>query len=177
VNTYRQEFLNRIQGHGLWDGQYVVQEKAHGSNLSFWTGDGVEFTAAKRTSSLSPDEKFYNHQMLLAQLTPKLQMIWEAISTDRAIERLNIFGEVIGGNYSHADVSKDKSALKVQKGIEYCPDNRFYAFDIMVDGRYLDVEQANHYFELAGLLYAKTLFQGTLRECLAHSNEFDSVMA
>lgn len=34
-NTYRQEFLDKIKGHGFWEDEFVVQEKVHGANLSY----------------------------------------------------------------------------------------------------------------------------------------------
>ena len=60
-NTYRTEFLDRIKGHHMWEKRYVIQEKVHGSNLSFWTVNGEQFHTAKRTEGLDIDEKFYNH--------------------------------------------------------------------------------------------------------------------
>ncbi len=77
----------------------------------------------------------------------------------------------------HESVEKVKNASKVQKGVAYCPDNRFYAFDIQVNcERFLDVGDCNKLFEGTNMLYAKTLFEGSLEECLAHSNEFDSTI-
>ena len=34
-NSYRTEFINRIKGHMFWNETFIVQEKAHGANLSF----------------------------------------------------------------------------------------------------------------------------------------------
>ena len=42
-NIYREEFLDRIKSHGFWDDDFIVQEKAHGSNLSYWTTNGRDF--------------------------------------------------------------------------------------------------------------------------------------
>lgn len=50
-NTYREAFLEWIKRHDFWDDEYVVQEKAHGANLSYWTTDGINFHAGKRTAS------------------------------------------------------------------------------------------------------------------------------
>ena len=59
-NSYRKEFLERLERNGLLDETYVVQEKVHGSNLSYFTTDGVNFRAAKRNGEIEKGEKFYN---------------------------------------------------------------------------------------------------------------------
>ena len=177
-NTFRKEFLDKIKEHGYWDETYIVQEKVHGANLSFWTTDGVEFVAAKRTGILEPDENFYNFKQVLEEIKPKLQGIWKDIKSDyNDLKEMAVFGELFGGNYPHPEVKKVGSAIKLQQGIYYSPRNMFYAFDILINGeKYLDVEYANKLFEKHGLLYAKTLFSGTLEECLKYPNDFDSVI-
>ena len=163
-NTYREEYLERIKGHGFWDDEYIVQEKVHGANLSFWTTDGEHYTAAKRGGNLEKDERFYNHAMLTEQLQPQFAHLWALLKdTNPELQQMTVYGEVIGGNYPHKEVARDKTAIKIQKGIYYSPHNIFFAFDIMTDVRtYLDVDVANAYFEQIGILHAKTLFRGTL---------------
>lgn len=103
-NTYREAFLEWIKRHDFWDDEYVVQEKAHGANLSYWTTDGINFHAGKRTAQLDEDEKFYNFQSVLEEIKPKLQHLWQAIKKDNAdLSQLTIFGELIGGDYPHDD--------------------------------------------------------------------------
>ena len=175
-NTYRDEFLDRIKGHGFWKRKYVVQEKAHGANLSYWTTDGISFNSAKRSENLSKDEKFYNHQLLLEKHIDKFANIFKSVKSDfQNVDQLTIFGEVIGGNYPTKDIERNNNAIKVQKGIFYSPDNEFYAFDIQINGeQYLDVNYVNNLFEKNGVLHAKTIFTGDIEECLAYSNMFQS---
>lgn len=177
-NTYREEFLRRIKGHGFWNVEYVVQEKVHGANLSYWTRDGEQFFAAKRTSQIGTEEKFYNHDLILKELEPKFKNIWQDLKTKiENLEQLTIFGEIIGGDYPHPEVESDKNGLMVQKGIYYSPSNHFYAFDIMINTEtYLDVDAANAYFEQEELLHAKTLCRGTIQECMAYPNNFESTV-
>jgi len=176
-NSYRGEYLARIDGHGFERHEYIVQEKAHGSNLSYWTSNGIDFYAAKRSARLEADEKFYNSDVVLETLKSSFSNIWNKLSASYTLTDLAIFGEIIGGNYPHKDVGKDNKSSKVQKGIFYCPDNRFYAFDIMINGEtYLDVDEAVALFEQEGLFHAKTLFRGSLKDCLAYPNEFDSLI-
>ena len=177
-NSYRKEFLEKIKEQGYWNETYVVQEKVHGSNLSFWTSDGIDFISAKRTGILTSDEIFYNYKQVLEDIKPNLQGIWKDLKADFPdLKEMAIFGEVFGGNYPHPEVVKDKTAVKVQKGVFYSPKNMFYAYDIMINGeKYLDVDYINKLFKKHGLVYAKTLFSGSLEECLKYPNDFDSVI-
>lgn len=177
-NSYQEEFLGKIKGHDLWDQLYIVQEKVHGANLSFFTKDGVHFEAAKRTEKIPEGEQFYNYKSILEALQTKFKNIWNGLKNERPdMEQMTIFGEVIGGDYPHPDVLPDKAAIKVQKGIYYSPHNHFFAFDIMINAeKCLDVSEANRYFVQEGLLHAKTLFEGHLSECLTFPNEFNTTI-
>ena len=176
-NSYRKEFIKRIQLEGLWAGDYIVQEKVHGANLSFYTIDGIDFMAGKRSGRIEPTENFYQSEQVLAANLGSLKMIWNKLNAELPnLQQLTVFGEVFGGSYPHPEVPKNNTAQKVQKGVFYTPDNLFYAFDVMVDGVYLDVDQANACFEAASLLYAKTLFRGTPDEALAYPNDFNSTL-
>jgi Rnl2 family RNA ligase len=176
-NSYRNEFIDRIKSHGFENHEFIVQEKAHGSNLSYWTSNGIDFSAAKRSGMVEKDEKFYNHDLVLEELKPKFIHIWNQLNKIKPIHQLAIFGEIIGGNYPHKTVEKVKGASKVQKGIFYSPGNIFYAFDIMINAEtYLNIEETTHLFEGSGVFYAKTLFKGNLVDCLNFPNEFESTI-
>lgn len=177
-NTYRQAFLEKIKGHGFWLKEYVVQEKVHGANLSYITTDGQHFSGAKRRGLIGEEEVFYNYQAILQRLQSKFSAIWEELKEKQPdLQQLTIFGEIIGGSYPHKEVERVKGALKVQKGVFYAPDNRFVAFDILINSAdYLGVDEANYYFTKHGLLHAQTLFRGSIEDCLAYSNQFDSTL-
>ena len=177
-NTYREEFLDRIKGHGFWDDEFIVQEKVHGANLSFWTTNGVDFFSAKRMYQISNDEKFYNHGIILKEIEPKLKNIWIDLKNEFSdLKQVTIFGEIIGGDYPHKEVERDKKSIMVQKGIFYSPKNHFYAFDILINSEiYLDVDMSNKHFEKQNLLHAKTIFRGNINDCLAHPNDFNSTL-
>jgi len=177
-NTYRKEFLEKIKGHGFWEDEYVVQEKVHGSNISFWTTNGVNYQAAKRSGNIVDGEAFYRFDYLLEKHKMAFTSIWNTLkSTHSDLEQMTIYGEVMGGNYPHPEVDRIKDASKVQKGIFYGPDNYFYAFDILLNAdKYLNVEEANKHFEKEELLYAKTLFKGSIEECMTYTNSFDSTI-
>jgi len=177
-NTYRDEFLDRIKGHGFWDDEFIVQEKVHGANLSYWTTNGEDFFAAKRTDQIPNNETFYNYDLILNEIKPNLKNIWLNLKNEITdLKQLTIFGEIIGGDYPHQDVEIDRKAILVQKGIFYSPKNHFYAFDILINSEvYLNVDLANQHFDKQNLLYAKTIFRGNIKECLDYPNDFNSTL-
>jgi Rnl2 family RNA ligase len=176
-NSYRKEHIKRIQLEGHWAGEYVVQEKVHGANMSFYTTDGISFIVCKRSGPVLADENFNNSGKILADNFSGLKMIWIKLKAEiPKLEQLTVFGEALGGSYPHPDVPRSPTAVRVQKGVSYAPGNLFYAFDVQVDGAYLGVDHANACFRAAGLLYAKTLFRGTPDEALAYPNDFNSTL-
>ena len=169
-------YLGKLRAQLLDHGAWVVQEKAHGANLSFRTDDGEHWVSAKRTSVLAPDERFYSHQSLLAAHLARLRRLY-ALVRERVPDMpgpLIVFGEVVGGDYPGTEL---REYPRVQRGVYYAPDHHFYAFDILVGGRdYLPVPEANALFETCDFAYAKTCFGGSLAECLAYPNDFDSTL-
>jgi len=177
-NTYRNEFIEKIKDSGFSEYEYVVQEKVHGANMSFYTKDGEHFAAAKRTGELLDGERFYNYEMVLDSIEPNLTLLWKMIKRDYPdMEQITVFGELFGGYYNHPKVAVDRAAIRTQKGIFYSPSNHFYAFDILLNlSEYVDVDRANEYFKKANLIFAETIFRGSLQQCLEYPNDFESII-
>ncbi|MDR0691820.1 MAG: RNA ligase, Rnl2 family [Prevotellaceae bacterium] len=180
-NTYDKEFLDKIRSEHLDLLPYVVQEKVHGANCSFVT-DGQTVQFAKRTGVIEPGEAFYDYEELLERYRERIIRLFQRIKAKYTdTESILVYGEMFGGKYPHPDVKNFSTVLNIQKGVYYCPVHEFYGFDIYVAGtdsrRYFSVGETNIFFEEGGLLYAKTLFQGTLDECLAYPNDFPSRIA
>lgn len=175
-NSYRNEFVKRIKEQGFEHLEYIVQEKVHGSNFSLWTNDGVKFKAYKRTGAIELNEKFYNYEVVVNDILPKLKSLWNTLKISHLeMKELVVFGELMGGSYPHKEVKNIKDATKVQKGIFYCPQNSFYAFDIVINKNiYLSVDETEKLFEKEKFIYAKTLFKGSLDECMKYPNNFQS---
>ncbi|MCY0967536.1 RNA ligase, Rnl2 family [Chryseobacterium wangxinyae] len=174
-NAYHTRVIEQIRLQGFGDEVFIVQEKVHGANFSFFT-DGKEIKIAKRTSFIEKDEKFYNAHQILDRYRKNVIDVFEKVKTIYPdLETVVIYGELFGGGYRHKEVEPVKDAIKVQKGVEYAPHNEFYAFDIKLNGTtYLDTDLVNQIFEETGFFYAKILFQGTLDEALKFPNVFDS---
>ena len=180
-NTFDKDFVEKIFLEGYDKHEFVVQEKVHGSNVCL-VADGKSVSFGKRTGLIEAGEKFYDYEELLERYTPKatalFSIVKEALSDIRTI---TVFGEMFGGRYPHPDVKNDSKISVIQKGVSYCPTHEFYAFDLYVTneetGHFLSVDEANGFFEKGGFFHAKTLFRGTLNECLKYPNLFQSLIS
>lgn len=166
-NSYRREFVDKIVLEEFDKGAWIIQEKAHGANFSFWY-DGEDVRLAKRTCFIGDDD-FYGIQNVMGiRYSHIKELYWQT-----AKDFIAVYGELIGGTYPHPEVPKTE-AKKIQKGIYYCPDTRFYIYDIKVDDVFLSAHTIEGLCEELGLLYAKTIFEGTFKECLEYPNDFQS---
>lgn len=180
-NFFNKEFMERIMAEMPTDLEYVVQEKVHGANASFLC-DGEVVRFAKRSSMLEAEEKFYDYPELLERYKGKvLALAEDVLNRYEDVRSVNVFGEMFGGTYPHKDVQPKRKLSLIQKGVCYTPEHEFYGFDIYVinedGGRFLPVDEANDLFDKYGFLYARTLFKGTLGECLKYPNAFQSEIA
>ncbi len=173
-NAYRKAFIEKITLCGLDKGDFIVQEKVHGANFSFWF-DGETIQCGKRTAMLLPEDNFYNFQAIQERYTLAIRELYKDLKSRYSETTLmTVYGELMGGN-RHPAIERLKDAIMVQKGIFYTNQNEFYAFDIRINNEtYLSVEEANSLFEKHGFFYAKTLLKGTLAEALEYPNEFNS---
>lgn len=177
-NTYNKDFLEKINSEGYESLVYVVQEKVHGTNSCFMS-DGMVVDFAKRTGPIEPDEKFYNYEELLSRYKKKVLSLYSLIKAHYpSIHNILVYGEMFGGNYPHPEVKNDSRIMCIQKGVFYSPIHEFYGFDIYISGtdtnRYLSVYESANFFEQSGFFYAKSLYEGTIEECLSYPNAFQS---
>lgn len=87
-------------------------------------------------------------------------------------KRLRLLGEIFGGAYPSKEVPAVKNASVVQRGIWYCPQNDFYAFDLHDGAGYLGYDEATAILKECGFFYAVPLFRGPLAEALKYPNTF-----
>ena len=113
-NTYRQKEIDKIHSMVIQD-NWVVTEKVHGANFSFWvTKDdmgSVNIKCAKRSGWIEEDEKFFNYKSVLEKYRPMLEKLRGDVLDDFVV-----YGELYGGN--------------IQNGMCYALDQDFIAFDI-----------------------------------------------
>lgn len=157
----------RLKGFDNPNIEWSVSEKVHGTNFSFWC-DGENIKYAKRQSWITGDKSFYGHKNIVDEMNVK---VWNMLHFC-SVEQLVIYGELFGGNYPHKDVLPVHGATKIMKKLHYSPMNHFYAFDIMLDGVFVDVYEFEFLCKKFGILYAESLKRGTFDECLKYPNDF-----
>jgi len=166
-NSYQQKYVDQICATLSAEIEWVVMEKVHGANFSFFT-DGKEVKIAKRTAFIGKDEEkaFYNCSNVIEKYSEKIIQIFHYTNAKNII----VYGELFGGFYPGI---KSKET-PIQKGINYCPYHEFFAFDIKADGQFLNYDEAIKLFDKVGLIYGRILFRGTLNNVLKWSGEHKS---
>ena len=172
-------WMERIRAAVEPETLFAVQEKVHGANVSFLT-DGLDVRMARRTAMLREGESFFGHESVLDRYEWQVVHIFNRLSLRyRDMASLAVYGELFGGYYPHPLVA-NRWSKPVQQGIWYSPRVDFHAFDIYVftdnGGFFLPVKEASDLFSMAGIPYARTLFTGTLDECLGYPCPFPTTI-
>lgn len=174
-NAYRTKHIHDIQEIGFDRGEWRVSEKIHGASAQFGIND-TELLFGKRTSWCTIGDGFYNWHSVYDKYKDNIKALYEELKVTHSATEVVIYGEIFGGRFDHPSVPKVNGASVVQKGIDYCPWNDFYAFDLKINGRIINDDEACALFKKFGIFHSEPLFVGTFAECMAYSNEFDSVI-
>lgn len=174
-NSYRKKFLDKIKYEGLDGGLFIVQEKVHGANFSFWINKDT-IKCAKRSGFIKDDERFYSHDKVLDFYQKNLREMFEFLNKRLPeVEEVVVFGELYGGSYTHPEVPKSNERA-VQKGVQYSAIQDFIAFDLVINGTYQPYDTLSKILDKHNIPYLKTLFSGTLQECLEYPNLFQTTL-
>ncbi len=190
-------FVRWVDEEAGEDVGFVVQEKVCGEPV--WMGCDGQDVSFGWLSELNDDgEKVEVLSAGLAGLAeryrPRLFRLYAHVrQLFPDVRSVNVFGELFGGEYPHRSVARCKGRVPARTGVYYAPDYGFYAYDIGVEGRtfgegkriceqecedaaalphFLSVAVCNRLFESLGIFHARTLFQGSLEECLHYPNAF-----
>lgn len=172
-NSYREKFVQQIIDEGYDKGDWIVLEKIHGSNLSIWL-DKDEIKYAKRTMFLDSD--FYNSDKVLFKYNDNFKSLFNYCCDFLHPDYIAIYGEIYGGSYFHKEVSRITDAMKIQKGVYYCPDNDWIAYDVCLfkEGKwvYMNYEKAVNLFKKFNIPHIPIKFKGSFQECLDYQDDF-----
>lgn len=190
-------FVRWVDEEAGKDVEFVVQEKVCGEPV--WMGCDGQDLAFGWLSELNDDgEKVEvlsaGFAGLAERYRPRLFRLYAHVrQLFPDVRSVNVFGELFGGEYPHRSVARCRGRVPVRTGVYYAPDYGFYAYDIGVRrqavgerhsvgvqdfGRdirshnFLSVAVCNRLFESLGIFHARTLFQGSLEECLRYPNAF-----
>ncbi|WP_257288343.1 MULTISPECIES: RNA ligase family protein [unclassified Endozoicomonas] len=124
-NSSNQKVLDAIRAlieeNDEHDLPWVVLEKIHGCNYSFWT-DGTVVRVGRRNDWVGDDEKFFNHRPVYEQYREMILDMYRKFCKEGDI--LNVTGELYGKS--------------IQKQIFYQDNIKFAAFDIFVNKQKID---------------------------------------
>lgn len=134
-NASRAKTVNYITETGNAGGEWVLTLKIHGANYSLWC-DSDDIKRGKRSGFVDGDSFMGDINFDYDKNVRDMYAFIKENMT--SMETLTICGEIYGGMYIHPDVEKAKSATRVQKEVQYRPDNDFIVFDIKVDNIILD---------------------------------------
>lgn len=184
-NSYQDKVLEYIElrGYAIDSEKWSVSEKIHGANVGAYC-DGTDVKWASRSAFVG--DSFYGlFNGLSESLEPKLKALTDAVrwvydsDDDIDIDYIIVYGELFGGHYPHQDVQK-LQVSKIQDRVWYSPNVEFSAFDIFcVCGKnsfFMDSDAMYTLFNCSNIFYSKELFQGTLAECMARGNSFNSTI-
>jgi len=164
----------RLQGFDHPQYKYCVTEKVHGSNLAMYMNQD-EFKVAKRNSFIQDGENFFQYLRMKESNGYKVRNLWnQLVNEGYEIDELIVYGELFGGSYPHSDIERISNVQKIQKGVWYSPDINFYVFDILVNDKFLPMDEVCRLCEEVDMFYARIIFVGTFDECMIHSNQFQT---
>ncbi len=111
----------------------------------------------------------------------KCTSIWnDLLLLDASMKEVIIYGEIFGGQYQHEEVDQIQGVKRIQKGVQYHPDVKFYAYDIWLKSDifegFLDYDLAVDLFEEHNLFHAIILQRGTFNECKLYPNKFETTI-
>ena len=186
-NSYQEGFIAKIKEAGFSEIPYAVMEKIHGGNsqITYNINTG-EFFYGTRQHILEENESFYNLQAIFDNMQSDVKVLAKHLQNDvqsygQKLISVTVYGEVFGGSYPHDSVTKDRNAMRVQKGVFYSPSNQWLAFDVAytIEGSerlfFLPVMFAVRACMLAGIDFVPVLhIANNLDEALAYPNDKSS---
>ena len=166
-----------FEGYLLDSVEWGVTEKVHGAHFDVaYDGLGdVEFWTRKR--KLGKEENFNNYHTIREELIDYIKYAYRIIQRDTGVKNFEIVvcGELYGGTYPHEEV-KALDIKRIQKGVYYRPDVGFYAFDLKLNGDFINYNSVWNILVTAGFFVAETLFEGSFRTCIRYSNKFQTTI-
>lgn len=165
-NHYRSKFIDNVELKVPDDQKWIATEKIHGANFSIWF-NGDELQLAKRTGFIEDGDKFFNYQQAITnQLLEDIEAMYMALDKSAQLS----FGDVLV-------IDGELYGQGVQRGVEYCDDQRFVAFGMRINNEAHPTGLSLDLMDSYGIPIVPILHRGTMRELIEMNNVFDSVLA
>lgn len=149
------------------DVKWVIREKIHGANFSFWY-DGTTLKCARRSGFLQLHENFYNYQLILENLRDNIKEMYDYFIDIDVLEDgelMVLYGELAG---------QSEGFKSVQREVHY-GDLDFYLFDIVANDKFIDDGFVTHARQLFDFTEAPVLAIGEFDVLCKTINNFDSL--
>ncbi len=153
---------------GFSGGEWVCTLKVHGSNYAFYY-DGNEILRAKRTSFLGTDKFMGDHHI---NYDEQIKALYDDLKKHVDFSVLSIHGEIYGGMYNHPNVPKKSGYTRIQKEVQYCPENRFICYDIALDGCFTNWNTVFKKCKQFDIPVVPELKRGTFEELIDYPVDF-----
>ena len=158
-NSSKESFVKAIYKRALGDQPWVILEKIHGSNYSFWT-NGKVVKVARRHGWLSDGDEFFDHRSVYEKYRQHVLEMHKKFCREGSI--LTVTGELYGGT-------------KIQKNIYYKDNMNFAAFDIFVNNERIDYDSFKEWTEATAIPRApEVAILTSFDEALQYNPEFVS---
>lgn len=174
----KEKFVHSVKTQGLHTGEWVATEKIHGCNFSFHTDGDISRKAIR--SKFIGDQGFKG-SLQVEYMVPDVFNVYSRLEDSGILENgdtMSIYGELFGGMFFG---TKSEGAKNVQGGMDYHPDTKFMACDIVIfpDDGEEDSSYTLSYTEmleaLDGLIpVVPELARGTFDEISSLNPEFPS---
>jgi Rnl2 family RNA ligase len=130
-NSYQQKFVEKVKENLNWKSiEWVVQEKIHGANFSFYVNEET-IRCASRNNFLG-NQNFHGYLRIKQKYEKDIKSLFDYYKkVDDDIQYIVVYGELFGGSYPHPDVPRE-NIPSVQKGVFYLPYVDFLVFDILL---------------------------------------------
>lgn len=174
--------------------KYYLTEKIHGANFAIIADskdEEVRINAASRNRLLprginkysGKDEldSFFHAGKIVDKHASSITALFEYIlehanlgNYTRQSLQVVVYGELFGGCYNN--IKSTGEARCVQLEVEYCEQNEFLAFDLMLYDKqtktelFLDYQQSINLFKQCGVPYIPVTFEGSFKDALEYSN-------
>jgi len=169
-NNIKLSYINNLIEEGRLKNDFHIKEKIDGCNLSFIC-DGKDVKICSRNMILETEEDQINlfcSNVILEQYKQKILAFQKVFGK----AEIRIFGEMFG-RFFPGTLSKQRG---IQKRVFYSPNLEFLAFDFLIDNVYVNIDTARLFFIDYNIPYVKTLFRGTIEQCLEFDYDFDSMI-
>jgi Rnl2 family RNA ligase len=167
VNSYQEKVVINAQLLGI--AQWTVTEKIHGANMGMYC-DGKTVEIASRNNKVGPE--FFKCGPVVDRYREDIIKLHGSLGKP---DYFIVYGEYFGGTYEGKSLDQAK---KVQRGVDYTPDNDFRAFNVLSffgDKRvWTSTALLQQFLAEAKLQTVPILTTGSLTHCLEFQNDYNS---